>query len=122
MASLAEIDMMDSLRLLNRQFAELNKKFDKLLEIKRIVPGIPIEPVLNCRHPDHIWSIEFSGDYVLIKYRYDSDFQKFLKNNSIKLYWDKNLLGILTNKEHHEQIYSQICKHFPEWECIDKRT
>ena len=122
MASRAEIDMMESLHLIKINFIELNKKFESLLKIKQIVPGIPIEPVLICRHPDHIWSIIFSGEYVLIKYNYSPDFEKFIKNLKFEICWDKYLLGWLANKEHHEKIYFQILEEFPTWECIDKRV
>ena len=121
MATRGEVEMIESLHLIKINFIELNKKFESLLEIKRIVPGIPIEPALNCRDPDHIWSISFSGECVLIKYNYSPDFEKCIKNLRIKIYWDKYLLGWLANKEHHEKIYFQILEEFPTWECIDKR-
>ena len=120
MATRGENEMIDSLCLIKFQIIELNKKFESLLEIKRI--NLPIEPALNCRHPDHIWSISFSGEYVLIKYNYSPDFEKFIKNLKFKICWDKYLLGWLANKEHHEKIYFQILEEFPTWECIDKRV
>jgi hypothetical protein len=122
MATRGEVEMIDSLCLIKFQIIELNKKFESLLLLKKIVPGIPIEPALICRHPDHIWSIQFSCEYVLIKYNYSHDFEKFIKNVKFKIYWDKYLLGWLANREHHEKIYFQILEEFPTWECIDKRV
>ena len=123
MATRGEVVMIDSLNLIRINLIELNKKFESLLNIKK--NNLLIEPVLICRHPNHIWSISFSCEYVLIKYNYSIKFEKFIKNLSLtffNIYWDKCLLGWLVDKEHHETIYLQILKEFPTWECIDKRV
>ena len=112
MATLGENEIIDSLCLIKFQIIELNKKFESLL----------IEPSLICRHPDHIWSIQYSCEYVLIKYNYSLEFEKFIKNLKFQIFWDKYLLGWLANREHHEKIYFQILEEFPTWECIDKRV
>ena len=122
MASRAEIDMMESLHLIKINFIELNKKFESLLEIIRInLPVEPVEQVLNCRHPDHIWSIEFKDNLVIIKYHYNKDFAEYIRKLCVSLYWDKYLLGWVAEKDFHQEIYFQILEKFPEWECIDKR-
>ena len=116
MATLGENEIIDSLCLIKFQMINLNKNFESLFESK-----IGVEPILICRHPDHIWSIQYSCEYVLIKYNYSLEFEKFIKNLKFKIFWDKYLLGWLINKEHHEKIYFLILEEFPTWECIDKR-
>ena len=107
---------------------ELCIKFDTLLNLKRNKPvkGIPTEPVLNCRNPNHIWSIEFVDEFFLIKYNYDKDFAEVVKKTYLcdfhtKMYWDKKLLGWVSHKEYHEKMFLILSDIFPEWECIDKR-
>ena len=107
---------------------ELCIKFDTLLNLKRNKPvkGIPTEPVLNCRNPNHIWSIEFVDNLFLIKYHYDKDFAEVIKGSYscpiyVRMEWNKKLLGWVAHKDFHEKMFLRINLNFPEWECIDKR-
>jgi hypothetical protein len=113
---------------INTIIIKLNEKIDTLLKIKLSEPvkGIPTEPALNCRNPNHIWSIEFVDDLFLIKYNYDKDFAEVVKmyylcDFHIKMRWDKELLGWVAHNDFHENMFFKLSNSFPEWKCIDKR-
>jgi len=111
-----DYDKLQAINSLKIQLIELNKKFDENFKKNN-----PVEPVLNCRHPDHIWSIEFKDNLVIIKYHYNKDFAEYIRKLCVSLYWDKYLLGWVAEKDFHQEIFFQLLEKFPEWECIDKR-
>ena len=112
--SRVENDTLLEIINLKYQLDELNKKFDEYFKRSKAI--------LNCRSPDHVWSIEFKNNNFIIKYIYNKEFAEWIKNINIKLYWDKYLLGWVAEKQYHEEVFFNILNKFPEWECIDKRT
>ena len=78
------------------------------------------EPDLTCTLPNFIWSIEYHRNSVIIKYNYDRDFARCVKNTQI-LQWDKYIQGWIAHIDFSDVIYSTISDNFPEWKCIDKR-
>ena len=91
--------------------------YDILIEQKQVN--------LNCRNPGHIWSIEYVQDFVLVKYHYDEEFSKLMRNYMYQLYldvkWNESLQGWQFNKKFDSKLFAEIKNTFPEWKCIDKR-
>ena len=83
--------------------------YDILIEQKQIN--------LNCRNPEHIWSIEYVQDFVLVKYHYNEEFSKLMR----KYIWNESLQGWQVDKYLFDKLFAEIKNTFPEWRCIDKR-
>ena len=128
MGTTMEWNHLTALNNIKKHIIELCEKLDTLLKIKKNKPvkGIPTEPALNCRNPNHIWSIELIDDFFLIKYNYDKEFAEVVKTSylsdfHIKMRWDKELLGWVAHNDFHEIMFLKLSNNFPEWKCIDKR-
>ena len=80
---------------------------------------------LNCRNPEHVWSIEYVNDFVLVKYHYDKVFSENMRNYMHQMYkvkWDETLLGWQVDKKLFDtKVFEEIKFTFPEWKCFDKR-